>query len=208
MSLIFIAFDIFLILILKKENGIAMNIFLGFLIYGTTLILITFLGVKFSGKIEKVVWMPILIFIYIQKYINAPFITIIFFIITFFFPIVFLIYINSEIIPISNIEAWLYLIGILVCTLFAYKSDKVLKWSIRYTKATKVVNKFEKYMTTNYTRIFVYILLIVIYVWYNTLYFINTNKVSNELSVIKEVLVTFVSIDTLIQIIINRKKQV
>lgn len=206
MSVIFIAFDILLILLLKRNNGIGMNIFLGYLIYGITLISIACLGIKFPEKVEKIIWMPILILIYVHAYINAPFLTIVIFITTFFFPIIILLYINSEVMPIHNIEVWLYLIGILICTLFAYESDKILKWSIKNSKATRVVHKFERYMTTNYTRIFVYTLLIVIYAWYNILYFANANKVSNELSVIKEVLVTFVSIDTLIQIIINRKK--
>ncbi|WP_145962327.1 hypothetical protein [Kurthia zopfii] len=155
----------------------------------------------------KTQWFPILILIYVKEYFIAPVFAILFFIIAYFAPVIIVLFINQEVQPIKHLEAWIYFLGVFINVAFAYKSNIVLRWSIRNAEARKIVTKWDKYFAVTYTRIFSYVVLILVYISYNVWAFTNPEHIPLGLNVVKEILVTFVSIDTLFQIIISSKKE-
>ncbi|WP_223554648.1 hypothetical protein [Lysinibacillus sphaericus] len=161
-----------------------------------------------SFLFSKILILPIVILIYYQ-YLFAPFMAIIMYISIFIIPPL-LVNLLSENIPIFNIyqEGLIYLLSLITVLLFAYNSNTLMRF-INSTLKTKFLKKLlEQYTDTNYTRIFTYTIMIGIYITYNFLSFANIKftLVPNEmLNVIKEVFVTFVAIDTLLQILISKR---
>ncbi len=103
----------------------------------------------------------------------------------------------------------IYILSLLSVLFFAYKSNVLMGFIIETFKTKLFRNYLNRYTNTAFTRMFTYIMMIIIYILYNFLTFskINPNFIPSEmLNVIKEVFVTFVAIDTLIQIIVTKQQ--
>ncbi|WP_163971821.1 hypothetical protein [Oceanobacillus halotolerans] len=156
---------------------------------------------------SKVLIIPVILFVKIQYFI-APILTILSFLIIYIFPaqiILIIVNIYPALKPFS--EGFVYLISIVSVLLFAYKGNSVMKFIIDIHKPKLYRELLQRYSITIFTRITTYTIMILIYVIFNFVEFSNIQIVifsKDLLNVIKEVFVTFVAIDSLIQII-NRK---
>ncbi|WP_281217272.1 hypothetical protein [Lysinibacillus capsici] len=97
-----------------------------------------------------------------------------------------------------------YVISIAVLLLYTYKTQWILKL-IDFTFNVPKRNKwmFEKLYKKNNPRIIAYSIMIIIYIIYNFDSFSN-NYLGIDINLVKEVFVTFIAIDTLIQMFIGK----
>lgn len=198
-----------------SDPNIFNNILLGWLGY-----FIAFIGVGFlfseiieKNKVvsfiyKKVLVIPFLGFIYFQ-YVVAPLLTVIMFLGFYFLPSMWILRLGETYTIIEQFgQGIIYILSLISVLFFAYKSN-VLMRLILESFDTKLFRKYlDRYTNTAFTRKYTYIMMICIYISYNFLTFspITLNFIPSEmLNVIKEVFVTFVAIDSLIQILINNK---
>lgn len=177
------------------------------------------IGLLFSGMLEKskvfsfiyrkVLVLPFIGFIYFQ-YIITPIITVIMFLVIYFLPSMWILKLGETHAIIEQYsQGIIYIISLLSVLFFAYKSNLVMRFIIDTFKTKLFRNYLNRYTNTAFTRRITYIMMIIIYISYNFLTFskINPNFIPSEmLNVIKEVFVTFVAIDTLIQIIVSKQQ--
>lgn len=160
-----------------------------------------------SFIIKKILVLPFISFIYFQ-YIIAPVLTVIMFLSIYFLPSMLILNLG-ETHPILEQykQGIIYILSLLSVLFFAYKSDVLMGFIIETLKTKLFRNYLNRYTNITYTRMYTYIIMIAIYISYNFLTFSNINLnfiPSAMLNVIKEVFVTFVAIDSLIQIIISK----
>lgn len=175
-------------------------------------------GFLFSGILEKskilsfiykkVLALPFIGFIYFQ-YIIAPILTVIMFLGIYFLPSMWILRLG-ETHPILEqySQGIIYILSLVSVLFFAYKSNVVMRFIIETFKTKLFRNYLDRYTNTAFTRMYTYMIMIAIYISYNFLAFsnIDLNFIPSEmLNVIKEVFVTFVAIDSLIQIILNKQ---
>lgn len=177
---------------------------MGFLFYG-----IIKKSKVLSFIYKKVLVLPFIGFIYFQ-YIITPIITVIIFLGIYFLPSMWILKLGKTHAVIEQYsQGIIYIISLLSVLFFAYKSNFVMRFIIDTFKTKLFRNYLNIYTNTAFTRIFTYIMMIIIYISYNFLTFskINLNFIPSEmLNVIKEVFVTFVAIDTLVQIILTKQQ--
>lgn len=177
---------------------------MGFLFYG-----IIKKSKLFSFIYKKVLVLPFIGFIYLQ-YIITPIITVIIFLGIYFLPSMWILKLGETYAIIEQYsQGIIYIISLLSVLFFAYKSNLVMRFIIDNLKTKLFRNYLNIYTNTAFTRMFTYIMMIIIYISYNFLIFskINLNFIPSEmLNVIKEVFVTFVAIDTLVQIILTKQQ--
>jgi len=161
--------------------------------------------------IMNVLGFPLLI-VFATQYYLAPIITILLFLGFYIVPtslILELSNLNSNITPILG--GIIYLVNVFAVLIFAYFGNKVMLIIIDTFKTKFKKDLLDKYSTVLYTRIYTYVLMIIIYIIFNFISFSKENILSflpvEPVSVIKEVFVTFVAIDTLIQIFLNKKQE-
>lgn len=161
-----------------------------------------------SFLFSKILIIPI-VFFNKFNYFFTPILTILTFLFIYIIPAqIALILIN--IYPVLNpfSEGILYLISIISVVLFAYKGNNLMKFITEMHKPRLYRELLERYSITIFTRITTYTIMILIYVIYNIMDFSNLQIAflsKDLLNVIKEVFVTFVAVDSLIQIIKSRK---
>ncbi|WP_283746222.1 hypothetical protein [Bacillus cereus] len=165
---------------------------------------------RFIDLLLKILGFPILLIMLVQYYL-APIVTIIMFIVFYISP-------TAVVLNLSNVFSVLkpylggiiYLVNVFAVLAFAYFGNGIMKFVMSTFKTKLVKNVLDKYSTVLYTRIYSYVLMILIYVIYNFISFSNSNLLRilpiEPVSVIKEVFVTFVAVDTLIQILLNKKE--
>ncbi|WP_131101683.1 hypothetical protein [Bacillus sp. SYJ] len=165
---------------------------------------------RFIDLLLKILGFPILLVILVQYYL-APIVTIVMFIVFYISP-------TAVFLNLSNVFSFLnpylggiiYLVNVLAVLAFAYFGNSIMKFVMSTFKTKLAKGELDKYSTVMYTRIYSYVLMIVIYVIYNFMSFSNSNLLGilpiEPVSVIKEVFVTFVAVDTLIQIFLNKKE--
>lgn len=177
------------------------------------------MGLLFSGILEKskvlsfiykkVLVLPFIGFIYFQ-YIITPIITVIMFLGIYFLPSMWILKLGETHAIIEKYsQGIIYILSLLSVLFFAYKSNLVMRFIIDTFETKLFRNYLNRYTNTAFTRMFTYIMMIIIYISYNFLTFskINLNFIPSEmLNVIKEVFVTFVAIDTLVQIILTKQQ--
>lgn len=158
---------------------------------------------------KKVLVLPVIGFIYFQ-YIITPIITVIIFLGIYFLPSMWILKLGETHAIIEQYsQGIIYILSLLSVLFFAYKSNLVMRFIIDTFKTKLFRNYLNRYTNTAFTRMFTYIMMIIIYISYNFLTFsnINLNFIPSEmLNVIKEVFVTFVAIDTLVQIILAKQQ--
>lgn len=159
---------------------------------------------------NRILSLPVFGFIYFQ-YLVAPILTIIMFLGIYFVPPYWVLMLAEKSLFIAQYsQGIIYILILLTVLFFAYKSYLVMRFILE-SFGTKLLRKhLEKYTNINFTRLYTYLLMIFIYIIYNFLTFSNItlNFIPFEmLNVIKEVFVTFVAIDTLIQIFISKNKE-
>lgn len=165
---------------------------------------------RFIDLLLKILGFPILLVMLAQYYL-APIVTIIMFIVFYVSP-------TAVVLNLSNVFSFLkpyldgiiYLVNVLAVLAFAYFGNSIMKFVMSTFETKLVKDVLDKYSTVLYTRIYSYVLMILIYVIYNFITFSNSNLLGilpiEPVSVIKEVFVTFVAIDTLIQILLTKKE--
>lgn len=157
----------------------------------------------FSFIYTKILIIPFIGFIYFQ-YLVAPLLTIIIFLGFYLLPSMLVITLSETYTIIQRYEQGIiYLLSLGSVLLFAYKSNIVMNMIIESFKTKLLKASFERYASPLFTRIGTYLFMVFIYVTYNFLTFSNISLdfIPNEiLNVVKEVFVTFVAVDTLIQI--------
>lgn len=215
-GIIFIAMAYWLVKDLSFSSGnLFNNILLGWLGYFISYIGV---GLLLSEIIEKsrlisiiykkVLVLPFIGFIYFQ-YIIAPVLTIIMFLGIYFLPSMWILRLGeTHVILEEYSQGIIYILSLLSVLLFAYKSNVLMRLIIETFKTTLFRRYLDRYTNTAFTRMYTYMLMIFIYVSYNFLTFSNINLIlipAEMLNVIKEVFVTFVAIDSLIQIILNKQ---
>lgn len=217
-GLFFICIGYLLIKELSLSNGFIVNTILqGLLGYS---LVIAGLGFLFYELVEKnkllsfiynkILAIPAFVLAY-YIYIIAPILSIVLFLGIYLLPSLLFLKL-VEIYPgLSQYsEAIIYILSLLSVLIFAYKSEIVMRISIDNFRPKLFRDYLDRYSKSSFTRIFTYIMMIIIYIIYNYLTFsdINLNIIPSEmLNVIKEVFVTFVAIDTLIQIIAEKKSK-
>ncbi len=156
----------------------------------------------FSFIYTKILIIPFIGFIYFQ-YLVAPLLTIIAFLGFYLLPSMLVITLGETYTIIQRYEQGIiYLLSLGSVLLFAYKSNIVMNRIIESFKTKLLKASFERYANPLFTRVGTYLFMVFIYVTYNFLTFSNISLdfIPNEiLNVVKEVFVTFVAIDTLIQ---------
>jgi hypothetical protein len=217
-GIIFIAMAYWLVKDLPFDGeNIFNNILQGWLGYFIAYIGVGFLfsGIFEKSKIlsfiyKKVLVLPFIGFIYFQ-YIIAPILTVIMFLGIYFLPSMWILRLG-ETHPILEqySQGIIYILSLVSVLFFAYKSNLVMRFIIETFKTKLFRNYLDRYTNTAFTRMYTYMIMIAIYISYNFLTFsnINLNFIPSEmLNVIKEVFVTFVAIDSLIQIILNKQPE-
>lgn len=158
---------------------------------------------------SKILITPIIGLIYFQ-YLIAPILTIIVFLAIYFLPSMCILKLG-ETYPILEqySQGSIYFLSLVSVLFFAYKSNIAMSFIIETFK-TKLFRKYlNKYTNVSFTRMFTYMIMIAIYILYNFLTFSNIklNFIPYEmLNVIKEVFVTFVAIDSLMQIYLSKQQ--
>lgn len=217
-------FGIFLIAmsyLLLKDLSLSDN-FLNIILQGWLGYFIAIIGIGFlfselleKNKVlsfiyNKILAIPAIGFIYFQ-YAIAPILTVIMFLGIYLLPSLWFLRL-AETNPILEqySQGIIYILSLLSVLFFAYKSNVVMGLIIETFKTKLFRNYLNRYTNTAFTRMYTYIIMTIIYISYNFLTFsnINLNFIPSEmLNVIKEVFVTFVAIDSLKQIIINKQQQ-
>ncbi len=216
-GIIFIAMGYFLV----KELSFSVDNIFNIILQGWLGYFIAYIGVGllFFGILEKskvlsfiykkVLVLPAIGFIYFQ-YIITPIITVIIFLGIYFLPSMWILKLGETHAIIEQYsQGIIYILSLLSVLFFAYQSNLVMRFIIDTFKTKLFRNYLNRYTNTAFTRIFTYIMMIIIYISYNFLTFskINLNFIPSEmLNVIKEVFVTFVAIDTLLQIILTKQQ--
>ncbi|MDJ1473917.1 hypothetical protein QBX67_00275 [Bacillus sp. LS15-K4] len=163
----------------------------------------------FSFIYEKILVLPFSGLIYF-RYITAPILTAIMFLGIYFSPSMWILKLGETHAIIEQYsQGIIYIVSLLSVLFFAYKSNLVMRFIIDTFKTKLFRNYLNRYTNTASTRMFTYIMMIIIYISYNFLIFskINLSFIPSEmLNVIKEVFVTFVAIDTLVQIILTKQQ--
>lgn len=198
-----------------SEHNIFNNILQGWLGYFIAFIGVGFLffGIIEKNKVvsfiyKKVLVIPFLGFIYFQ-YLITPVLTVIIFLGFYFLPSMWILRLGETHAIIEQYgQGIIYLLSIISVLFFAYKSNVLMRFILE-SFDTKLFRKhLDRYTNTTFTRKYTYIMMIFIYIAYNFLTFspITLKFIPSEmLNVIKEVFVTFVAIDSLIQISINNQ---
>lgn len=165
---------------------------------------------RFIDLLLKVLGFPILLVMLVQYYL-APIVTIMMFIVFYVSP-------TAVVLNLSNVFSFfkpylggiIYLVNVFAVLAFAYFGNSIMKFVMSTFKTKLVKDVLDKYSTVLYTRIYSYVLMILIYVIYNFITFSQSDLLKvlpiEPVSVIKEVFVTFVAIDTLIQILLTKKE--
>lgn len=160
---------------------------------------------KLLSKFLEIVYIPFAVFFFFQE-LFAFLLPLMVFLISYFLPTLLFNTINeyNNIKPF-NYDGILYLINIVTVLLYAYFGDNLIKMLFIIFKV-KFFNKIilNEIITKKNVRIYTYIAMILIYVIYNFYVFNDVKSIFSypidSLNIIKEVFVTFVAIDTLIQI--------
>ncbi|WP_438317266.1 hypothetical protein [Sporosarcina sp. FA9] len=157
---------------------------------------------------KKVLALPFIGFIYFQ-YLIAPVLTIIMFLGIYILPSMLILKLGETYPIIEQYkQGFIYILSLLSVLFFAYKSNVLMRIFVEMFN-TRLFRKYlERYTNTSFTRKYTYLIMIAIYISYNFLTFSNINLSfipSEMLNVIKEVFVTFVAIDSLMQVYLNKQ---
>lgn len=180
-----------------------------FLLYMNLLILVSNVENRFIKYFINILGFPLLLLIYLQK-VAAPLLTIFLFAGFYIIPTYLVIGLTEYFIILKpHLGGIVYLTNIITVLVFAYFGNHIMKFMIFSLDTRLIKNIIIKYTEVLYTRIYSYALMIFIYVTYNFISFSDYEFSSiiplSAVSVIKEVFVTFIAIDTLIQLLGNRK---
>ncbi|MFZ7942769.1 hypothetical protein [Neobacillus sp. 19] len=160
---------------------------------------------------KKVLSIPIIV-IFIIQYFAAPILSAMMFLAFYFIPSLIILNVSNTYPFISqSVEGIIYIVSLISVLIFAYKGNKVMAFFVETFNTVFAREILHKFSSPYYTRPMSYFLMICIYVIYNFDYFSGGEIVrfipTELLTVIKEVFVTFVAVDTLIQIIVNNKEK-
>lgn len=144
------------------------------------------------------------------RYIIAPALSFLIFLAIYIAPSILFLNFN-ELNPMLNQYRLgiVYLLSLLSIVLFAYKSTYVMRFVIDMYKTKFLKKQLFNLSNQSFTRILAYLSMITIYIFYNFLSFsdLELDFVPFEMvSVVKEVFVTFIAIDSFIQIIIKKEQ--
>lgn len=197
----------------KLSDKIIIWIVVYFCFYMFLITLASHFKYRLVQNILNILGTPILILIFAQYYL-APIITIIMFIGFYIVPTATILNLsNSYLFLKPYLGGIIYLVNVFTVLIFAYFGNRIMGFLINNfkTKFVFVKNILDKYSTALYTRIYSYVLMIILYVIYNFISFSKENLLSflsiESVSVIKEVFLTFVAVDSLIQILLNKKSK-
>lgn len=166
---------------------------------------------KLLSKFLEIAHIPFITIFFLQE-LFAFCLPVTVFLISYFLPILLFNKLNEY----NNMQPFnyggiLYLINILTVLLYAYFGDTLMKvlfilFKIKFFK--NIILK--EIITKKNVRIYTYITMIVIYIIYNFCVFSDVKNIFiypiDSFNIIKEVFVTFVAIDTLIQIFKTNQK--
>lgn len=134
------------------------------------------------------------------------------FLYVYFIPSLMILNLSESFPPITPyVEGIIYVVSLISVLLYAYKGNRAMTFFIDTFKTVFARDILIRYSSQFYTRVISYFLMILIYVVYNFDYFSGGGIVgflpTELLTVIKEVFVTFVAVDALIQIIRIKKEE-
>ncbi|MDP7988246.1 hypothetical protein Q9B79_00170 [Bacillus sp. MHSD_36] len=182
--------------------------------FGAILIIQSFLHIKILNYIFKALTLPLMLFIYISYFYQLLFIVLGCIFVFLLLPTMCIdLFYTIGSISKDTKMALIYLSLVIGFSLFAYVGQSIISKLLDKLLNAKVghniiLKAFQPYIM----RVIAYILLICVYILVNFEAFMKVGIVNwgiwNDLKVIfKEVLLTFVSIDTLAQLIISRNKK-
>lgn len=213
--LLFIMGCYFFYEITLTETEIAPKLLGAVVIYTLGYLLLTVILSRITHPFVKhllyILGLPLILTIHLH-HIAAPIVTTVMFFLFYLVP-TSLVLMIIDTIPIigSYTTGIIYLVNVLAVLVYAYFGNHIMNLIIFTTKPVLGKEFIQKYSSVLYTRILSYIMMIFIYLLYNFLDFSNKEEFLllkvEQLSVFKEVLVTFVAVDTLIQIIIKWKSE-
>jgi len=208
---------------LIKDLSILQNNFLTTVIQGWTGYILFYFGIVllFSKLLQKnkiiefifgeILILPIIGFKYFQ-YVIAPILTVIMFLSIYYLPSLLYLELEDKLLISDHYsQGVVYVLSLLSVLFFAYKSNNIMRFIMEVFQTKFLKQQLNKYTKASLTRLYTYIIMIVIYILYNFLTFSGvriTFLPSETLYVIKEVFVTFVAVDSLIQIGINKKQDI
>ncbi|OAZ67430.1 hypothetical protein SRCM100169_01136 [Bacillus siamensis] len=217
-GIIFIAIAYWLVKGLSFNGAnIYSNILLGWFVYFFTYFGIYFLISSileknniFSFIYRKILILPIIGFLYFQ-YVLAPILALLIFLLIYFLPSMWILRLGETHPILEQYSQGIIYILSLVCVLFfAYKSNVLMGFLISILKTKLFMNYLHNYTNVALTRIYTYVIMITVYIFYNFFTFSNINLnflPLGMLNITKEVFVTFVAIDSLIQITLNKQEK-
>lgn len=201
---------IFLFSIFNNSSGLFEKAILTFFIYFLVVLFLSALNqIYYTLALEKVVNLlckPIVLIFHIN-HLTSFMLPVLTFILFYFAPTLVLQLINEYFnIDFLYSDGLLYLVNVLTVLLYAYYGDKIMNYSFELFEVDVFKEKILTFaMTKRLIRIYAYSIMILIYAMYNYSTFNNKSEIFGQslenFNVIKEVFVTFVAVDTLIQII-------
>ena len=164
---------------------------------------------KFLNFLFSILVKPVYL-LFLFQLIAAPILTIIAFTGFYIIPtyITYLLFSQSELLH-SYTQGAIYLVAVISVLSFAYFGNKIMLMTIDSFKAAFLKKVLIKITTRHYTRLYTYFIMVIMYLLYNFLSFssITLKGIPIEmLNVTKEVFVTFVAVDSLIQIYLIKRK--
>lgn len=160
---------------------------------------------KLLNKFLEISYIPFITIFFLQE-LFAFSLPVIVFLMSYFLPTLLFNTINEyNSIKPFNYDGILYLINVVTVLLYAYFGDNLMKVLFILFKVKFFKNIIlDMIITKKNIRIYTYIIMIIIYIVYNFYTFNDIKSIwgysVDSFNVVKEVFVTFVAIDTLIQI--------
>lgn len=144
------------------------------------------------------------------RYLIAPILSFLMFLVLYITPSIIFLYFNA-VNPIFDQYKFgvVYILSLFSIVLFAYQSTYVMRFVIDMHKTIFLRKQLFNLSNQSITRILAYLSMLIIYIFYNFLSFSNIelDYISFEMvSVVKEVFVTFIALDSIVQIITKENK--
>lgn len=157
---------------------------------------------KINWIFEKILSFPLVLLLYIVN-MFSPLFVILLFVFLYFVPSLLLLIIIEQYPSAARFSTGIiYLLNTSIVVVYTYAGNKIMNILIALFEVHFSKEKLSKYSTVLYMRKIAYFVMIMIYLIHNFLLFSNISI--GLLNVTKEVLITFIAIDTFLQLTPNQ----
>lgn len=196
--------------LIDREKNIIELMLLIFIIYFSIVCALSTINNIFNNKFLKRIinlfFIPLDIILSFNELISFC-LPVIVFLLTYFLPTaIFKMIGDSYNVDLFSSDGFLYIINVITVLLFAYYGDNIMNKLFEIFKVNSFRDKIVYvFMTKKLIRAYTYFVMVAVYIVYNYCVFNNIPTIlgyqPDNFNVLKEVFVTFVAVDTMIQII-------